>query len=459
MGIAAADLYLLGRYLPSRTLGLEEFAAVYESPEFTDVWEPWANLDNQLFLINVFMTIAHRLPDAQEFEGLVRELDFNQVTRLRVVRSLMNEHATRKVLTWGAEHREGPEVSGNPSQDSERCGETSFPIVHSFTLLGSRKLVTASEWRAEIFSRDKRLQTEVELAMLRLRSKQSSCALTYEKKDGSTSSPKVSVLVSVYNGANYIDAFAKALIRQTIFPETEVIVLDADSTDDSVAKLQHAFGEWPNVKLNQLSSKLSVYEAWNIGAKIATAPYLTNWNLDDTRHPCSLEVQADYLNRNQSIDVCYQDVWVYFDPNLDFEEIQRHCLLDIVPPISPRTLLSSNYVHNAPMWRRGLHDSLGYFDTNYISAADWEFWLRCATRGVQFGKCPIPTVAYYVNPVGVSTRPGTAGITESSSIRDRYRAALRYPDVECDYSFLPFGRYPSRSERIAATFTTKLMRA
>ena len=55
------------------------------------------------------------------------------------------------------------------------------------------------------------------------------------------------------------------------------------------------------------------------------------------------------------------------------------------------------------MWKRTLHDTFGHFDTKYKSAADWDFWLRCAFGGAQFRKASEVLGVYYFNPEGIST--------------------------------------------------------
>ena len=72
------------------------------------------------------------------------------------------------------------------------------------------------------------------------------------------------------------------------------------------------------------------------------------------------------------------------------------------------------------MWRRSLHDEIGMFDTNYKSAGDFEFWMRCQVSGKTFFKSNIPHVAYYVNPEGLSTRPDTRGVAEANDITKKY---------------------------------------
>ena len=126
-------------------------------------------------------------------------------------------------------------------------------------------------------------------------------------------------------------------------------------------------------------------------------------------------------------DVVYQDFFYTLDPSLRFEEIARFGFKSELPIVTPQNLLQFNSPHNAPMWRKSIHDEVGVFDTRYRSTADWEFWLRCASRGKSFFKLNTPHVAYYQNPHGISTRPDTDGIEEARRITRRYGRELASP--------------------------------
>jgi hypothetical protein len=63
-------------------------------------------------------------------------------------------------------------------------------------------------------------------------------------------------------------------------------------------------------------------------------------------------------------------------------------------------MLQFNSPHNAPMWRKSLHDKIGLFNTRYKSAGDYELWLRAMLDGSKFLKIEEALAAYYNNPFG-----------------------------------------------------------
>ena len=161
-----------------------------------------------------------------------------------------------------------------------------------------------------------------------------------------------------------------------------------------------------------------------MAAGLARGRYLTTSNVDDLRARDSFELQAAALDRHAFADVIYQDFFYTLDPSLSFEQIAQFGFKSDLPIITPHNILQFNSPHNAPMWRKSLHDEVGLFDASYKSAADWEFWLRCVCEGKRFFKLNRPHVAYYQNPEGISTRPDTNGIEEARRIVRRYSRKL-----------------------------------
>jgi rhamnosyltransferase len=51
--------------------------------------------------------------------------------------------------------------------------------------------------------------------------------------------PLISVVIPVKNGAPWLKACMDGLLQQTLFPQTEIIVVDSGSTDDSLSILKH----------------------------------------------------------------------------------------------------------------------------------------------------------------------------------------------------------------------------
>jgi hypothetical protein len=233
--------------------------------------------------------------------------------------------------------------------------------------------------------------------------------------------PDVSVLCSLYRTENYMETFLKNLFEQTIFDQCEFHILLVDPTELERETYEASAIGFPNISLSIYPNRVGIYKAWNDGIRVARGKYLTNMNADDLRRRDSLELQRNLLNRFPWVDVVYQDVLLTASRDLTWEQIEEVGARSTLPEASLLTFFNYlNPPHNAPMWRRELHDSVGMFDEQYQSAGDVDFWIRCALQEKIFFKTNDPHVAYFHNPGGLSTQRKGVAHNEHSAILCKY---------------------------------------
>lgn len=225
----------------------------------------------------------------------------------------------------------------------------------------------------------------------------------------------VSAIASLYRGGDYIEQFLENITSQTIFAtHCELIIIDADSPENEAAAIARYMERFPNIVYHRAPTRIGIYEAWNLGVQMSRGRYLTNTNLDDLRRSDSFERQVEILEKFPFVDVVYQDFYYSFDGKAPFAKSAAVGFKSQLPVVTPYNLMQSNSPHNAPMWRRTLHDEIGMFDASFRSAGDYDFWLRCVQVGKTFFKVNDPHVIYFVNPEGLSTQPNTRGIDEAN---------------------------------------------
>ena len=242
--------------------------------------------------------------------------------------------------------------------------------------------------------------------------------------------PLVSAIASLYRGGRYIERFMDNITSQSCFRDyCELVIVDADSPENESQVIERFCRQFPNIVYHRVNYRIGIYDAWNVGVKMARGAYCTNTNLDDLRRQDSLELQAATLDNLPFVDVVYQDFLYTFDPDLSVADIARFGYTSDLPIVNAANMMYFNSPHNAPMWRKKLHAELGYFDIFYKSAGDYEFWMRCLAAGKVFYKLNDPHVVYYQNPEGLSTRPGSRGIEEAKHILKTYGRKLVSPNI------------------------------
>lgn len=236
--------------------------------------------------------------------------------------------------------------------------------------------------------------------------------------------PLISIITSLYKGAEYIESFLENITSQTIFNLCELIIIDANSPEGEFETIGAYQEKFANIKYFRTEKTIGIYAAWNIGVAKSQGEFLTNANLDDLRRFDCLEKQALALLEHREFDVVYQDFFYSLTSNLPFEIIEQCGFQSQLPEVTKETMLQYNPPHNAPMWRKSLHDKIGLFNTGYKSAGDYEFWMRAFLQDSRFLKIDESLVVYYNNPRGISTRKESNALLEAKEIQVVYNHLL-----------------------------------
>ena len=231
-----------------------------------------------------------------------------------------------------------------------------------------------------------------------------------------------SVIGSIYKPGPHLLPFLRNLTEQSIFEKVDFILIGVSLEDDEVERLTSFSNKHSNVNLILSEERISIYHAWNLGVREAKSNKITNMNVDDVRHFQSLEIQVRELEGNPNTSVVYQDVYYMYEFLDTWSLIEAMGVRSCLPVVRTSILASGlNAPHNAPMWRRELHLTIGDFDESYLSAGDHDFWIRASIGGFEFQKSKYTHASYFINPSGMSTKPQSPGVIEGAKILDKYK--------------------------------------
>jgi glycosyltransferase involved in cell wall biosynthesis len=215
---------------------------------------------------------------------------------------------------------------------------------------------------------------------------------------------KCSIFCSFYKGEKFIQGYLEDVLKQTIFQDIEFVFLNCDSPEQEESYIKPLIDKYPNIIYHKLDKDPGLYQAWNIAIKLCSSEIIGNWNIDDRKSANGIEILYNRLNKKQDLDVVYGITYVSRIANEKYEHNEYNLIYPYLPH-SLENLLRNNSPHCMPLWQKSLHDRFGYFDESYISAADGEFWLRCAFGGAKIELVNHPVGLYYQNPTGRSTNP------------------------------------------------------
>lgn len=238
----------------------------------------------------------------------------------------------------------------------------------------------------------------------------------------------VSAIVSTYNSESFMRGCLEDLTDQTLFTrdKLEIIVVDSASPQNEgaiVREFRERFGR--RIRYIRTEKRETIYQAWNRGIKAARGRYVTNANTDDRHRSDALEVMAAALDANPGAALVYGDVFVTNFPNQTFPDHIR-CGYHIRPEYSPEIMLSGCHMGPQPMWRKSLHEDLGYFSEELRSAGDYEFWCRIALRH------PLLHIRqflglYFENPAGFCNADTGLSVQETLAVRSAYAESFPTP--------------------------------
>jgi glycosyltransferase involved in cell wall biosynthesis len=238
---------------------------------------------------------------------------------------------------------------------------------------------------------------------------QAASHVTHEEK------PLVSMIVSLYDADEFIFDFMVDIVRQSIFPRSEVIIINANSPGNEGPIIREYMKKYPNIIYVELDEDPGLYAVWNMAIKMARADFITNANLDDRRNPVWLEEHVKVLQEKPFVDLVYSDFLVTFQPNETFEQNSHQYVItpdDFSPNVMYKCITGPQ-----PTWRKSMHDRYGYFDETFVSGGDFEFFNRAVSKGSKFYKLPGQCGLYYYNPKGLSTDAAKRDLVQNELYR------------------------------------------
>ncbi len=179
---------------------------------------------------------------------------------------------------------------------------------------------------------------------------------------------RISLITATFNSANTLKDTFESINRQR-YMNLEYLVIDGKSTD----KTAFLVGQYEKMISIFVSEKdKGIYHAFNKGLSMACGDIIGFLNSDDIyAYDCVLRDVAN-LFKDQSIDAVYGDLQ-YVD-NKNTNRILRNWKAGEYKKDTFRQGWMPP--HPTLFIRKDIYDKLGYYNTNFVSAADYELMLR-----------------------------------------------------------------------------------
>ena len=182
--------------------------------------------------------------------------------------------------------------------------------------------------------------------------------------------PKVSVLMSVYNGEAYLERSITSILSQT-YRDFEFLIFNDASTDSTEAILKNVHD--PRIKVITNTVNLGLTKSLNRGIEIARGQYIARMDADDLSLPFRFEIQVGFLDSHPEYAILGSSY-------LLIDQEGRTLSLVKVPvddsQIRENLLKQNCFGHGSVMMRREAVQRVGGYDERFKCSQDYELWLR-----------------------------------------------------------------------------------
>lgn len=191
--------------------------------------------------------------------------------------------------------------------------------------------------------------------------------------------PKVSIIIPLYNGANYVEQAIKSAISQT-YKNIEIIVVNDGSRDD---------GEGESIVMKYKNSVSYIKKenggcasALNEGIRYAKGDFISWLSHDDLYYPEKIEYQISLykkkgLDYNKTIISNYADL-IDSHGNKMFHPVQRKTGLLNNKKAFRYLLFNKCFNGCGLLIPKKLFSNISFFDETLRFVLDWNLWLKFA---------------------------------------------------------------------------------
>jgi glycosyltransferase involved in cell wall biosynthesis len=179
--------------------------------------------------------------------------------------------------------------------------------------------------------------------------------------------PKVSVIISTYNGEAHLQEAIESILQQT-YSDFEVIIVNDGSTDATGEILRNF--EDARIRILTNERNLGITASQNRAIAAATGEYLALMDHDDISLPHRLQTQVDFLNAHHDIGMLASNS---FNINEKNEVLYTASFPTDEVAFKWNTLvLACPNIHTTLMIRRSALEEVGGYGSAYKYAGDYE---------------------------------------------------------------------------------------
>lgn len=213
-------------------------------------------------------------------------------------------------------------------------------------------------------------------------------------------SPKVSILLPVWNGEKYISDAIDSILNQT-FSDFELVIVN-DGSSDNTEKIILSYSD-KRIKLFKRENNKGIVDALNYGINFCTSPLIARQDADDVSELNRLEIQVKFMDSNPLVSMCGTGMYVIDDNGIPVGMINdRPRSYEEIKQLLKKMCV---FVHGSVMYRKDVVLKIGGYncDIAFRHAEDYELWVRMAKNNIIVNLPGLPLYRHRIHKERVST--------------------------------------------------------
>ncbi|MFA7494936.1 MAG: glycosyltransferase family 2 protein [Acidithiobacillus sp.] len=240
-------------------------------------------------------------------------------------------------------------------------------------------------------------------------------------------SPKISVIMPVYNAPEKFLRLAIESVKTQIYPHWELCITDDASSQPHVRKVLAEYSEEDKrIRVMYRNENGHISVTSNDALALATGEYIALLDHDDMLSEHALYWVASVIVHNPDVELIYSD-----EDKID--EKDRRCDPYFKPDWNPELLLGQNYISHLGVYKREQVLNIGGFRPGFEGSQDWDLVLRFTDNLSPVKIRHIPAILYHWRMLSGSTASDLGAkpyvvdaakraLTETLERRDEYAA-------------------------------------
>lgn len=209
------------------------------------------------------------------------------------------------------------------------------------------------------------------------------------------SQEKVTVLMPVYNGGQYLQEAINSILNQT-YHKFKFLIINDGSTDNSDVIIQ-GFNDSRIIYIEN-DRNIGIIKTLNIGIKLITSEYIVRMDADDISLPTRIEKQVSYMDANPDVAASGTSVLLFNDEGKHQKLIVNHNFRTIKTVL----LFYNALLHPTVIMRKCVLSEGNYqYDENHNTVEDFGLWQNISFKH-KLENLPEILVKYRINKSGIT---------------------------------------------------------